>query len=289
VFNLIAQKLFWAGLHRLLTDRQYARFRYRFETGRPLNLDSPKAFTEKIQYLKLYNRNELRRRVANRLTAREYVAEKAGSEYLIPLHLVTQTFTERDWDALPDQFVLKANHGCGMVELVTDKNSHNFDDLRETTRKWQGYDYASFGREWVYRGVPRTIIAEELLLNRHDEIPKDYKFFCFHGKVEMIKVNIGQFENQRRNLYDRNFNLLEAEGLYPNQTRDLKKPKNLAKMIDVAETLSEEFNFIRVDLYSIDEKIYFGELTNFPGNGFIPFRPDSFDFELGKRLHLETD
>jgi hypothetical protein len=286
VFDRILQKLFWGGLHNLLSDRQYAKIRYRFEVGRPLNLENPKAFTEKIQYLKLKDRYKLRQVAANRLKVREYVASRAGSHLLIPLHLVTEQFTRSDWDSLPEQFVLKANHGCGMVELVTEKSLRSYEEIHKVVKQWQQYDYASFGREWVYRDVPRTILAEELLLNNNEEIPKDYKFFCFHGKVELIKVDIGRYDEQRRNLYDRDFNLLDLFALYPNHPRAVVKPDNLDRMIEVAESLSEEFNFIRVDLYSIGERIYFGELTNFPGNGFVPFQPDSFDFELGKKLQL---
>lgn len=286
MYRQILKKLFWGGLHKILSDRQYAKFRYWLDIGRKLNLENPRAFTEKIQFLKLYNRNELRRIAADRIRVRDYVKEKLGSEYLIPTYLETEKITRNDWNRLPDQFVLKANHGCGMVELVMDKSSVDFRSIQEIIKDWQAFDYAKFGREWVYKNLPRRIIAEELILNRNDEIPRDYKLFCFNGSAEIIQVDIGRFDDQRRNLYDRDFNRLEATALYSNTASPVGKPENLHEMISVAETLSADFNFIRVDLYSVNDQIYFGELTNFPGNGFIPFQPDSFDFELGKKLAL---
>jgi len=282
----LIRKLFWGGLHHFLSDKQYAKVRYRLDVGRRLNLDTPRAFTEKIQHIKLYNRNPLRRVAASRIKAREYVNKMVGEEFLIPIHLTTEKLTKREWQSLPDKFVLKANHGCGMIEIIEDKQSAEFEAVRNKTKEWQNFDYASFGREWVYKDVNRTIIAEELLLNHENEIPNDYKFFCFHGKVEMIQVIIGRFGNQRHNLYDRDFNLLPVTRVYPNSKNSLSPPGNLDEMIKLAEELSAEFNFIRVDLYSVRDRVYFGELTNFPGNGFISYEPDSFDFELGEKLKL---
>ncbi|WP_069129967.1 ATP-grasp fold amidoligase family protein [Rhodohalobacter halophilus] len=280
------RKLFWGGLHKILSDVQYAKIRYRLDVGRKLNLKTPQSFTEKIQYVKLYDRNPLRKMAASRKRVREYVKDQIGEEYLIPLVLETSNLTAREWETLPDQFVLKANHGCGMIEIIDGKQNVDFLKIAQITREWQEFNYAKFGREWVYEDAKRDIIAEELLLNQYNEIPKDYKLFCFHGRVALIQVDIGRFEKQRRNLYDRNFNLLPVTSLYPNSENPITPPGTLDEMIEVAEKLSSEFNFIRVDLYSVGNKVYFGELTNFPGNGFISYQPDWFDFELGENLQL---
>jgi hypothetical protein len=217
---------------------------------------------------------------------REFVREKAGEKYLIPLLLDTDKLSLSDWKSLPNSFVLKANHGCGMVELVFEKSAVEYDQIFKLTQEWLKFDYAKFGREWVYEEVPRKIIAEELITDSENEIPEDYKFFCFHGRVEMIQIDLGRFKKQRRNLYNRDFQLIDAKCLYPNSEKKVTKPQNLDEMIAVAEKLASEFNFIRVDLYSSNNRVYFGELTNFPGNGFIAYQPDSFDFELGKKVKL---
>lgn len=205
---------------------------------------------------------------------------------MISLLLETDELNLPDWKSLPNNFVLKANHGCGMVELVFDKSAVEYDQVYKLTQNWLNFDYAKFGREWVYEDVPRKIIAEELITDSENEIPEDFKFFCFHGRVEMIQVDLGRFKNQRRNLYNRDFQLIDAKCLYPNSEEEITRPPNLDEMIEVAEKLASEFNFIRVDLYSVNNRIYFGELTNFPGNGFISYEPDSFDFELGKNLRI---
>lgn len=283
----LLNKLFWGGFRHLLSDRQYAHWRYRYEVGRPFRLSDPKSFTEKIQYLKLHDRSEIRRRVADRIKVRDYAAETIGSRHLIPLHWSGEELTRDVWEGLPEQFVLKANHGCGMVELVESKTDRSFEDLRNLTEKWRKINYARFGREWVYKDLPRIVLAEKLLLNRYDDIPRDYKFFCFHGKVEMIQVDFGRFEHQQRNLYTPNFKRLDVRNLCPQTEKKIDPPVALQKMIELAETLSKPFNFIRVDLYDVAGQIYFGELTNFPGNGFSPYEPDSFDFELGEKLVLK--
>ncbi|MGM0745056.1 MAG: ATP-grasp fold amidoligase family protein [Bacteroidota bacterium] len=286
IARFFVRKVFWGGFHKILTDRQYAKIRYWLDVGRPLNLNQPSAFTEKIQYLKLNNRNPYRQKAADRILVRDYVGEKAGEKYLTPLLLETDELSLTDWKSLPNNFVLKANHGCGMVKLIFDKSSAEFEQIKKLTQSWLNFDYAKFGREWVYEDVPRKIVVEELLTSSENEIPEDYKFFCFHGQVEMIQIDIGRFKNQRRNLYNRDFQLIDAKCLNPNSEEKITKPQNLDEMIEVAEKLASEFNFIRVDLYSVINRIYFGELTNFPGNGFIAYQPDSFDFELGKKLNL---
>lgn len=283
----LLNKLFWGGFRHLLTDRQYARWRYRHEVGRPLNLTNPKAFTEKIQYIKLSDRNPARQVAADRLRVRDYVAEKVGEQHLIPLHWSGESFTKEVWESLPDQFVLKANHGCGMVELVENKREFSFEALRKVTEKWKRFNYARFGREWVYRDVPRLILAEEMLLNRDDHIPRDYKLFCFHGEVQLIQVDFGRFEDQRRNLYTHDFTRIEVKNLYPSTDEKISPPEALGEMIRIAEKLAGPFNFMRTDLYSVGDRIFFGELTNFPGNGFSRYEPDSFDFELGKKLKID--
>lgn len=286
ILKTVFRKIFWGGLRHVLSDLQYAKMRYWLEIDRPLNLKNPKRFTEKIQYIKLFERTKLRQQVADRTEVRKYVAQKAGEDYLIPLIGVFDELTSEVWESLPSQFVLKANHGCGMLNIIRNKNQADFNKVREKAKTWQNTDYYRFGREWVYRELPRTLVAEKLILDASGSIPSDYKFFCFDGRVEVIQVDTGRFEDQKRNLYDRNFKRLEAELLYPNFEGRQDKPALLEVAIEVAEKLSSEFNFIRVDLYVLENHVYFGELTNYPGNGFIPFRPEEMEVKMGSLLNL---
>ncbi|MDZ7721158.1 MAG: ATP-grasp fold amidoligase family protein [Balneolaceae bacterium] len=282
----LLRKLFWGFFRHLLPDELYLKIRYWIELDEWPDLNQPRKFTEKIQYLKLHEQSGVRKKVANRTTAREYVKEKVGRDYLIPLIGIYDELTREIWDSLPNQFVLKANHGSAMLKIVFDKSQEEYHDLYHQTEKWKKFDYAEFGRERVYDGIPRTIVAEKLLLDKDGSIPPDYKFFCFHGRVEIIQVDIDRFNNQKRKLVDRDFTEIKATILHPKYKEDLECPENLDEAIDLAEKLSADFNFIRVDLYLLENKIYVGELTNYPGNGFQPFQPESMEYKVGDLLQL---
>ncbi len=284
----ILNKLFWGLFRHFLNDKQYAVFRYWLEIGEFPDIENPKQFVEKIQHIKLYQRTELRKLAADRIRVRSYVADKIGEDHLIPLIGNYKELTETIWKSLPSQFVLKANHGCKMNKIVTDKNGEAFSDIQSLTQKWQQTDYYKFGREWVYKELSRTIVAEELLQTPSGTIPEDYKFFCFNGRVELIQIDFSRFKNHRRNLYDRDFNLLPATLFYSQYEKPFNKTEKLDESIRLAEKLASDFDFIRVDLYIVEKKIYFGELTNYPGNGFQAFTPDSFDLELGNKLKLNS-
>ncbi len=282
----LLKKIFWGLFRHFLSDKQYAKTRYWLELDDHLNLENPKKFTEKIQYIKLFERTKLRKKVADRMEVRKYVAQKAGEEYLIPLIGTYDELNKKIWESLPSQFVLKANHGCGMIKIIRNKEEEDFNKVRKVTKQWRQTDYAELGREWVYRDLPRTILAEKLLLGSGRSIPDDYKFFCFHGKVEVIQIDFDRFGEQKRNLYDPNFNRLDAKLLYPHNPVKIPEPANLNEAVRLAEMLSSEFNFIRVDLYLLEENIYFGELTNYPGNGFAAFEPEPVEYKIGSWLQI---
>jgi len=285
----LLNKLFWGLFRHLLNDKQYALYRYWLEFDRKLNLDDPQQFSEKIQHIKLYERTKLRKLAADRIGVRTFVEEKIGGEHLIPLIGNYRELTKKIWNSFPQQFVIKANHGCKMLRIVENKQSESFEEVQQEAKQWQDFDYYSFGREWIYKDLPRTIVTEELILNSEGDIPKDYKFFCFHGKVELIQVDFGRFEGHTRNFYDREFNLLPITYFHEQFKGDVIKPTHFNRAIEIAEILSEDFNFIRVDLFLLREGIYFGELTNFPSNGFPHFSPENTDLELGRKLHLSID
>lgn len=286
IAKYLIKKLFWGILQYIVSDVQYARIRYWLTFDRSLDLTNPKTFTEKIQYIKIHEHHELRRVMADRSRARDYVAKTIGEQYLIPLEGIYEELDRTAWEQLPKQFVLKANHGCGMLEIIRNKDDRDFTDIKRQMEKWKCKDYYREGREWAYKDLPRTIVAEQLLLDEENNIPNDYKFFCFNGRVRIIQIDIDRFGDQRRNLYDQDFQPLEATLLYPKTDKPIPKPDQLDEAIAVAEQLSSEVNFIRVDLYLLKNDIYFGELTNYPGNGFKGFQPESMDYKIGEWLEL---
>ncbi|MEX2463331.1 MAG: ATP-grasp fold amidoligase family protein [Balneolaceae bacterium] len=286
MFKKLQNKLFWGGLRHLLSDRQYALIRYRLELGFFPDLMNPKWLSEKIQYLKLYERTEQRREVADRIRVRDFVHKRVGESILIPQLGVYKKLNRTVWEELPNQFVLKASHGSGFIRIVNNKEKENFEEINREVNRWLNTDYYKFGREWVYKGLERLLIVEKLLLDRNNQIPADYKFYCFDGKVELIQVDIGRFTDQQRFFFDRSFNPVDVKLYYPEGDQTPEKPKTLNEGIRIAEKLSETFNFIRVDLFLLDDHVWFGEMTNYPANGFRAFEPVSVELEMGRKLRL---
>lgn len=284
--KFILRKFFYGFLQYFLTDLWYAKIRYWLEMDEWPNLRDPQKFTEKIQHIKLFEQTEKRKMAANRLAVRSYVKGKIGAKHLIPLIGSYDSLSKETWDDLPSSFILKANHGCGMLRIIRNKDDHLFSNVKSETEEWQETDYYKKGREWAYKGLERVILAEKLLLNEKGKIPKDYKFFCFNGKVKVIQIDYNRFGEQRRNLFDHSFNPIDGKLLYPTYKEKVRKPDNLERAIGLAEKLSASFNFIRVDLYLLNDSIYFGELTNYPGNGFIPFQPEELEKKIGNLLTL---
>ena len=289
IITYVLTKLFWGFARHFLSDKWYSKIRYRLELDKWPDLANPETFTEKIQWIKLNERNELRWLAANRLAVRDYVSDKIGEEHLVPLLGSFHELSQSTWHDLPKQFVLKANHGCEMVEVVRNKNETSFEQIRRKTKQWMQTDYYKFSREWAYKDLPRIILAEKLLLDKDGNIPKDYKFFCFNGRVKIIQVDYDRFGDQKRTLFNRDFNLIEGELLYPPYDGPVEKPQQLEPAIKLAEILSTDFSFLRVDLYLIDQQIYFGELTNYPGNGFVPFRPKKLEYQFGSYIKLSNE
>lgn len=286
LFKKLISKLFWGFFRHFLSDRLYTKVRYWLEVDKKLHLNDPRRFTEKIQHIKLFDQRAIRKLFANRVAVRDYVADKIGDEHLIPLIGNYDELSRDIWEDLPDQFVLKANHGSGMVEIVKEKKNAGYEKVSAITKEWQQTNYYKFGREWAYKNLPRTIVAEKLLLNSRDTIPEDYKFFCFGGKVELIQIDRARFDEHKQNLFDRNFNRIDGMLLSPPYSGPIPKPELLDPAIKLAEILSDGINFIRVDLYLFGDNIYFGEMTNYPLNGFVPFKPEELEQKMGSLIKL---
>ncbi len=274
----------------LIPDSLYLRLRYYMHTKKKLNLRNPKRFNEKLQWLKLYNRRPEYTVMVDKYLVRDYIKEKIGEQYLIPLLGVWDNVDDIDFDALPDKFVIKCNHnpGDGMY-ICTDKSKMDIEKVKAGLKRGLEQDYYLCDREWPYKNVPHKIVAEEFMIDNKTEELMDYKFFCFNGKPEIILVCLERFSKDglKENFYDVNWNLLNLKRpSHPNSKKQVEKPKKFDEMIDIAEKLSKGMPFARIDLYDINDEIFFGEITFFPATGTQGFEPDEIDFKLGEKIVL---
>lgn len=264
------------------------------QSGRKLNLENPTRFTEKIQWLKLNDSTKIKTVLADKYLAREWIAEKIGEEHLIPLLGAWDSFDEIDFDELPDSFVLKCNHGASMNIVVKDKRNADWIEIKEKLNRWMqtdfGFTMESF--ELHYRDIPRKIIAEQYMQDGDLLDLQDYKFFCFHGKPVYCQVIGSRSTNETIDFFDMDWNHMPFIGLLTKgshetfSSTEIVRPKTLDQMIEAAKVMSKDFSFVRVDLYEINGKMYFGEMTFTPGSGSGSFEPDSVDFELGEMLKV---
>ena len=283
-------------LASFIPDKSMLKIQYWIKTGRKLDLNNPKRFSEKIQWYKLYYKNPLMIQCVDKNDVREYVKSKGLNDILIPSYGVYETPDEINWDSLPNRFVLKDTLGGGgsSVIIVKDKSKESINTLINQTRKWTNLKahVKSDGREWpYYSGKKHRIIIEQLIESNSDNVGLiDYKFFCFNGKIEFLyvmgyrdvgnKVHVG--------IYSKDFIKMPVLRCGDADIGYINKPDNFDEMILIAEKLAADFPHVRVDLYNNDGKILFGELTFYNASGYMSYEPDSFDFSIGSLFTLET-
>lgn len=280
------------GFFNFLPDKQYLKLIYRAELGKKLNLDNPQAFTEKLQWLKIYNRNPKFSTYVDKYLVRSHVSKTIGEEYLIPLIGVYNTVDQINWNELPNQFAIKCNHGSGTNIICKNKDSLDINESKRKLKKWLKQNWYWFGREWPYKNVKPKIIIEQLLTNENGDIPNDYKFWVFNGEVKFINVHFKKNNKTKINIYNRDWELQKFGMVFENDLSVIhERPKNLKKMITLAEKLSEKLPFVRIDFYEINNRIYFGEITFYPTSGFIKFTENEFDLDLfyGSLLDLKLE
>lgn len=278
---------------RWLPDAPYLKLLYRFKMGHRLDLKSPKTFTEKIQWLKLYNRKPEYTTMVDKYAVKQYVANIIGEEYIIPTLGVWDKPEDVDWENLPNQFVLKTTHGGGGGGVVICKDKKIFDKnaaIDKLNESLSSDIYRGL-REWPYKNVPKRIIAEKFMAPEKSSAPNDlpdYKFFCFNGKVRFFKVDFGRFVEHHANYYSPEGELLEfgEQGLEPDPSYPIELPNNLRDMIALAERMSKNEPFLRVDFYNVNGKIFFGELTFYPASGLGKWTTEEADMKIGKYLNL---
>ena len=274
-----------------LPDKIMLKIQYRIKLGRKLNLKNPQRFTEKLQWYKLNYHNPLMRKCVDKYTVRKYVERKGLKNILVPLIKKYDSIEAINWDELPDKFVMKTTNGGGGLNVIVCNDKSQM-DIEEVEKKLESSDRIfkknSGGREWAYYGLKRRIIVEKFLINKQNPEAgiDDYKFFCYGGVPKYIVVDVDRYIGHKRNFYDTEWNNLHIGSDCPKADRDIPKPENLDRMLRTAAILSEDFPFVRVDLYNINGKIYFGELTFYPWSGYVQYTPDSFDFILGNKFIL---
>ncbi|MBR2840592.1 MAG: glycosyl transferase [Bacilli bacterium] len=252
-----------------------------------INFNNPRYFGEKIQWLKMYGNLEKYESYVDKYKVREYIKDKIGEEYLIPLIGVYDSQDLIQYDELPNQFVLKLNNGSGYNLIVKDKNKINYKKTNKVLKKWLKDNYYKINKEPQYRNIKNKIMCEKYITNCKGLL-NDYKFFCFDGEVKYIEVDFDRFEEHKMNFYDVNWNLQTfKKGKYGIYKGENNKPKNFNEMIDICRILSKNFQFVRVDLYNVDGKIYFGELTFTPASGLTPFYPLTKDLEIAELIKLQ--
>ena len=280
----------------LWPDKLYLSLIYRSKMGHWIDWKNPKSFTEKLQWLKVYDYKPEYTKMVDKLAAKDYVASRIGEEYIIPTLGVWDRVEDIDWDFLPEQFVLKTTHGGGGCGVAVCSDKIHFDKSK-AIKKLQISMHSNAGktyREKPYLNVPRKIIAEKYIVEHNvresDESSdlRDYKFFCFNGKVKFFKIDFGRFVDHHANYYSPEGKLLPfgEKGLEPDPSHIEVMPNNLSRMIDIAQKLSNGFKFLRVDLYNVNENIYFGELTFYPAAGIGSFAPEKWDKTIGSWLNI---
>ena len=272
----------------IIPDKQMLQLQYFIKHGRILNLSNPKRYTEKMQWYKLYYRNDLMPICVDKNRVREYIAQKGLSDILVKQHGAYDRVDDIDFDMLPDKFIMKTTNGSGTNYICKDKKDINAEEVKKMFQNYFEQSNSSAGREWVYNNAEKKIIIEELLEDdtQSDGAICDYKFLCFNGKPEYVVYDVDRFTEHKRNIYDTNWNNLNIASDCPCCEREIAPPENLDKMLEIAKTLCADFPAVRVDLYNIKGKIYFGELTFFPWSGYVQYKPDEFDFIMGEKFVL---
>lgn len=274
-----------------ISDERYLRIAYRIEMGKKLCLKPPVTFSEKLQWLKLYDRKPEYADWVDKYQAKIKAAALIGKKYIIPTLGVWDHFDDIDFNKLPEQFVLKCTHNSGGLIVVKDKNKLNKAHAKRRIEPYLKRNYYWTGREWPYKNVKPRIIAETYMEDSATHDLRDYKFFSFDGNVEALFIASERYNSAETkfDFFDRNFNHLPFTNGHPNAESVPPKPFCFDEMVRLSEILSKGIPQVRVDLYEVDGKVYFGEMTFFHWGGFVPFVPEAWDYKFGEWITLPQE
>ena len=277
----------WERYKMIANDEEFLKRQFKYFLGYDLDLENPQTFNAKLQWLKLHDRNPEYTRLVDKYEFKKYIAQVLGEEYVIPTLGVWDSVDEIEWDKLPNQFVIKCTHDSGSVIICKDKNKFDVDNACKILGKHLKRNFFWAAREWPYKNINPKIIAEEYLVDESGYELKDYKIFVFHGKVKFIQVDFNRFAEHKRNIYTTQWEYIDMSIKYPTESkRCIKRPSRLNRIIDLAEKIAKDLPHGRVDFYSIDDAVYFGELTLYHGAGFEKFTPAEWDLKLGELIDL---
>lgn len=274
------------GFLKFVPDKVYLKLVYFGEIGKKLNLIGPVTYNEKLQWLKLYNRKPEHCVFVDKYAVREYIKSTIGEEYLIPLISVYDNVNAINWNQLPKKFVMKCTHGSGSNIICEDKDKLDVKDAIKKLNKWMKINWYWYGREWPYKNLKPRIICEEYLM---DNII-DYKFMCFNGEPKLVQVHCNRAqENYSLDFYDMNWHKTDIKRCGKESAGLVEKPKRFDEMMGLVKALSRDDIHVRIDLYEVADRIYFGEKTYFSASGFSPYAKEEHDKLLGSFIELPNE
>lgn len=271
---------------KLRDDETAIKSQYKKRFGKDLDLEKPQTYSEKLNWYKLNDKDPLMEKCADKVSVRDYIKEKGYGSCLNEIYGVYEKVEDIDPDLLPSQFVIKAAHGSHMIYIVKDKSTFDWRQAKKMMKSWLHQDIYWSGREWVYKDMPKRLVIEKYLEDETGDL-RDYKFFCFHGKPYYLQVDIGRYKKHYRNYYSMDQRLLDCRDAdeLPHLV-DIPFPVDhdtYNKMLNMCSELSSAFQQVRVDLYTVNQKIYFGELTFFCGGGYTVFYPDEWNYKISEQ------
>ena len=271
-----------------LNDKKYLEIMFKLRMGKKLDLNNPKSYSEKLQWLKLHDRKPIYTSMVDKYEAKKYVENIIGKEYIIPTIGIYDNWEEIDFDKLPNQFVIKCTHDSGGIVICEDKTKLDFIQARKKIEKSLKRNYYRQNREWPYKDVKPRIIIEELIIDKKYKELRDYKFFCFSGKCKLMFIATDRQARSETcfDFFDEKFNHLPFTNGHPNAKKLPDKPQNFDLMIKLAEKISKDQPQLRIDFYEVDGKVYFGEITFFHWSGMMPFVPEEWDYKFGDLINI---
>ena len=272
---------------RFIPDEPYLKMVFWIKTGKKLNLKNPKTFCDKLNWLKLHDFRPEYTRLADKVAVREHLKEVLGEDICLPLLGVWEHYDDIDFDTLPDKFVMKCNHDSGSVKIIRDKASMDHAALREFYEGRLKLNPFVLGREYPYKEIKPMILVEKFMTSENGRDIRDYKFLCFDGVPRYMFVISDRSTDCRSDFYDMEFNRLPIVDAYPMSDEPMEKPAFFDEMVELVTKLAQGFRTIRIDLYEIDGKIYFGEYTFYDGGGFWPKVPEEWEYTMGDLIRLD--
>ena len=280
------------GMYNSMPDEEYLKRAFIVNMHYELDLDNPRTYNEKLQWLKLYNRNPIYTTMVDKVAVKDYVKSIIGEDYIIPTLGVYDKFNEIDFEKLPNSFVIKCAHDSGGIVICPNKENFDYTAAKKKIEKYQKRDFYLGWREWPYKNVPRRIIVEQYMEDKKTKELRDYKFFTFNGKVKALFIASDRQnpnEDTKFDFFDESYNHLPIINGHPNANTLPERPKNFELMKELAEKLAVGIPHVRVDFYEIDGKVYFGEMTFFHWSGVVPFEPKEWDLIFGDWIQLPNE